>query len=137
MAQLEDHIEKNHLGTVHQLAYRKHHSCETSIIKICNDILWAMENEKIRALVAINLSAAFDTVDHKILLQTLENLFGINNTALAWYSNYLSNCSFVVDINGEKSDMKTSPCPKAVVRDQFFSACMKVHYCRKYLQPSA
>ena len=51
----------------YQSAYKEGHSCKTALIKILNDLLWAMEN-KISALVLLDLSSAFDTVDHDILL---------------------------------------------------------------------
>ena len=55
----------------YQSAYRTNFSCETAIIKITNDILWLMESKKITSLTCIDLSAAFDTVDHGILLNVL------------------------------------------------------------------
>ena len=65
----------------HQSAYREHHSCETALIKLVNDILWNMENKKLTLLVCLDLSAAFDTVDHNILIETLENLYGVRDVA--------------------------------------------------------
>ena len=56
----------------YQPAYRRHYSCETALVKICEDILWAMDRQSIAAIVAIDLRAAFDTVDHDILLSVLE-----------------------------------------------------------------
>ena len=56
----------------YQSAYKEGHSCETALIKILNDLLWAMENQKISALVLLDLRSAFDTVDHDILLQALD-----------------------------------------------------------------
>ena len=54
----------NNLLPGYQLAYRRNYSCETALIKITNDCLWDMENQMVTAMVAIDLSAAFDTVDH-------------------------------------------------------------------------
>ena len=56
----------------YQLAYKSGYSCETTILKIINDILWAMERKQITALVVIDVTAAFNTVDQDILLQILE-----------------------------------------------------------------
>ena len=56
-----------------QSAYRKDHSCETALLRIHNGALWAMEKGKVMPLVAINLSAAFDTVDHEVLMSVLGN----------------------------------------------------------------
>ena len=69
----------------YQSAYRKNFSCETALIKITNDCLWNMENQRIRAIVAIDLSAAFDTVDHQILIDILNKRFNIEGVALEWF----------------------------------------------------
>ena len=50
----------------YQSSYREHHSCKTALVRLTNDLLWNMEVQQITALVAIDLSAAFDTVDHII-----------------------------------------------------------------------
>ena len=52
-------------------------------------MLWNMENQKVTALVAIDLSAAFDTADHNILLSVLEMEFGLSNETLRWFNAYL------------------------------------------------
>ena len=75
----------------YQSAYRKNFSCETALIKIINDCQWKMENQQITAIVAIDLSAAFDTVDHQILTDVLNKRFNIEGEALEWFSNYLSS----------------------------------------------
>ena len=55
------------------------------MIKIVNNILWAMEHKNITILVIIDLSAAFDTVDHKVLLEALHKCFGVESRALDWF----------------------------------------------------
>ena len=65
-------------------AYRKHHSTETSLVKLTNDALWAMENQSVTAVAILDLSAAFDTVVHELLLEILNKKFGRSDTALAW-----------------------------------------------------
>ena len=66
----------------YQSAYGENYSCETTLIKIVDDILWSMENGEVTALMALDLSAAFDTVDHEILLKVLQKRFGIDGTCL-------------------------------------------------------
>ena len=63
-----------------QSAYRPHHSTETALLRVKTDIIKAMDNQEVTCLVLLDLSAAFDTVDHKILLGRLENYFGITGT---------------------------------------------------------
>ena len=62
LLQLSKHCNKYQLQPDYQSAYREHYSCETSILKISNDILWGMEAQSITSLVALDLSAAFNTV---------------------------------------------------------------------------
>ncbi len=59
-----------------------HHSTETALIKIINDIRFNSDSGKISVLVLLDLSAAFDTVDHNILLERLENWVGLSGMAL-------------------------------------------------------
>ncbi len=68
-----------------------HHSTETALIKIINDIRFNSDSGKISVLVLIDLSAAaaFDTVDHNILLERLENWVGLSGMALKWFRSYL------------------------------------------------
>ena len=55
----------------YQSAYRKHYSCETSLLKLVNDTLWAMENKLITAITVMDLSVPFDTVSRELLLTVL------------------------------------------------------------------
>ena len=87
----------------YQSAFRKNYSCETALIKLTNDLLWTMERQEVIALVAVDLSAAFDAVDHSILLAVLREKFGIHDTALKWFSNYLQPRSCCVNIAKEYS----------------------------------
>ena len=68
-----DHMEENQLHPLFQLAYRKIISTETALVRIVNDILCSMDEKKCVALVMLDLSAAFHTVNHNILLQHLES----------------------------------------------------------------
>ena len=84
-------------------AYRKFHSCETAVKKIVNDCLWAVENQSLSAIVLIDLSAAFDMVDHDLLLGVLFNLFGVGGKALEWYDSYLRPRAFKVCVDDKYS----------------------------------
>ena len=66
LEQLMEQCNQNTLLPEYQSTYRKDHSCETSLVKLVNDILWGMENQLVTALVILDLSTAFDTVDHDI-----------------------------------------------------------------------
>ena len=64
-----------------------------------NDILRALDDGNISVLTLLDLSAAFDTIDHKILLDRLENLYGISGTALSWLKSYLTRGTQMVTID--------------------------------------
>ena len=66
-----EHCDTNELMPDYQSAYRTHYSCETALVKLMDDLLWAMEGQSVTALMPIDLSAAFDTVDHEVLLSGL------------------------------------------------------------------
>ena len=65
-----------------QSAYRALHSTETALIKVYSDLINAIDNGNMVALVLLDLSAAFDTIDHRILLNRLKHCFGIEGTPL-------------------------------------------------------
>ena len=99
LLQVSKHCEEYQLQPDYQSAYREHYSCETSILKISNDILWGMEAQSITLLVVLDLSAAFNTVDHEILLSILSNKYGIKSKALKWFDQYLRPRPFKVTVN--------------------------------------
>ena len=67
-------------------------------------LLWAMKNKNCTALVGIDLSAAFDMVDHSILIEVMSINFGINGTALKWPESYLRPRWFKVNVGKEYSN---------------------------------
>ena len=97
------HCEEHRLMPDYQSAYRTNYSCETAVTKLTNDLLWSMEKQEVSALAAIDLSAAFDTVDHSILLSVLQKKFGISGTCLNWFRSYLTNRKCSVNIGSEYS----------------------------------
>ncbi len=92
-----------HLHELLQSAYRKFHSTETALTKVQNDILHSLDRKYAILLVLLDLSAAFDTIDHEILLNILSSRLGITGNALAWFKSYLSQRYQTVSINGVKS----------------------------------
>ena len=66
-----------------QTAYRRHHSTETALLKVWSDILMAADNQQVTLLALLDLNAAFDCVDHDILLSRLHFVFGISGAVLS------------------------------------------------------
>jgi hypothetical protein len=87
---LNDHLVSNQCLDPQQSGYRQHHSCQTALLYFLNAAFTAMDNGKVTLLILLDLSAAFDCVDHNILLKKLST-FGVNGTALTWFAKYLSD----------------------------------------------
>ena len=73
-----------------QSAYRDKHSTESDLIKVQNDILSVLDAGSSAILLMLDLSAAFDAIDHDILLSRLCNVYGITGNALDWSRSYLT-----------------------------------------------
>ncbi len=84
-------------------ASRLHTKSETALIRVTNDLLLSSDRGCISLLVLLDLSAAFDTIDHNILLNRLEHFVGISGSALAWFKSYLSDRHQFIAVNEEVS----------------------------------
>lgn len=88
--QLVHYLDINHLLPAIQSGFRRGHSTETATVRVLSDLLDALDRGDTAALVLLDLSSAFDTVDHQILLEKLRVSFGIESSALSWFRSYLS-----------------------------------------------
>ena len=107
--QLSDHMKRNGLLDQYQSAYRMDHSCETALLKLHNDIIRAMADRKVVLLVLLDMTAAFDTVNHRVLLTILQHL-GVTDCALNWFKSYLYSRTQKINISGTYSSSKDIPC---------------------------
>uniref|UniRef100_A0A672RP97 Reverse transcriptase domain-containing protein n=1 Tax=Sinocyclocheilus grahami TaxID=75366 RepID=A0A672RP97_SINGR len=108
--QLNKYLNSNGYLDNFQSGFRPHHSTETALIKIINDIRLNSESGKISVLVLLDLSAAFDTVDHNILLERLENLVGLSGMVIKWFRSYLEGRGYYVSIGEHKSKWTSMTC---------------------------
>lgn len=102
LSQLSNHYDQYNLLPDYQSAYRSGFSCETSLLRLTDDILWNMEQMNIMAVTICDLSAAFDTVDHDVLKTVLQKKFGVTNQALKLFDSYLCPRQLTVKVNDAK-----------------------------------
>ena len=81
-SQLINHIDRHGLMEAHQLAYRPFHSTETGLLKVKSDVIGAPEKQEVACLVFLDLSMAFNTIDHDILLGRLKSRFAVTGITL-------------------------------------------------------
>ena len=93
----------------YQFGFRKHHSTIQALIEIVDNIITNLEDNKHVAGLYLDLSKAFDTVDHTILLHKL-NHYGCRGTALNWFKSYLCNRKQYTKINETISNIKEINC---------------------------
>ena len=97
---LDDHMLDNNLYSSVQSAYRERHSTETTFLKMQSDILTALDSGSGGVLLMLDLSAAFDTIDHSMLLSRLNSLYGISGNA--------GQLDFILETSAEFGDT----CPR-------------------------
>ena len=104
--QLNNYLTVHGLHERFQSANKAHHSTETALLTITNDILLSLDKGDNVFLLLLHLPAAFDAVNHSLLLSSLENSFDITGTVLQWFYSYLSGRSQLVEINDTKSSVR-------------------------------
>jgi hypothetical protein len=112
LARLLPHVASTGRFNPLQSAYRKHHSTETALLKILDDLYRIIDDRRSAVLVGLDLSAAFDTIEHDILIKRLETVFGVTGAALRWIGTYLGEREQYVVAGGERSG--TSRCEYGV-----------------------
>jgi len=104
--QLESHLVDARLFPKHQSAYQKGQSTETALVKVCADLIKHMDSGHHVLLALLDLSAAFDTVDHCILTERLSRSFAIRDGVLDWLRDYLARHRFTIRFGGTESSLR-------------------------------
>ena len=102
--QLKDFLHTNNIFSPYQSGFRKQHSTTTASLKLTNDIIDWLDQKKVCKALFVDLSKAFDTVDHSILKQRLLDI-GLSEQAVGWFNNYLSNRKQCVCFEGSSSTL--------------------------------
>ena len=104
MQRLNSHMDVNNMHEAMQSTYKKHHSTEIAFLYIKNDILNYIDQHKVVLLVLLDLSAAFNTIDHELLINRLSSRLGLTGCVLDWFRSYLKNRSQRVKLDTVLSD---------------------------------
>ena len=97
---LRNHLSSNNLLEICQSAYRKDHSTEAAVLSILDGLLVSADERLVSLVALLDLRAAFDTLDHTILLQRLEMTYAVRGTVLDWFASYLSEPFQLVIVDG-------------------------------------
>lgn len=103
LARLRPHVQSSPNFSKFQSGFRSEHSTETALIKVTNDILSGIEKKAVTVLLSLDISAAFDALDHNILIDRAEQRFGITDSALAWFRSYLADRKYYVAMGSARS----------------------------------
>ena len=102
---LEEHMIRNRLSSDKNYGYKKGHSAELLLLKVVDDLFTSFDKNIPTVVILLDLSAAFDTVDHKKLLEILEKEIGIRGTALKWFKSFIMNRTQKVKIGETYSEV--------------------------------
>ncbi len=105
-SRLLSYLYSNNILCNNQFGFRKNHSSYMALIELYDKISLAIDNKEFAIGIFIDLSKAFDTLDHNILIKKLEH-YGIRGKALDWFRSYLFNRKQCVSLNGVMSDYKS------------------------------
>ena len=112
LAQLRPHLLDSPNYSPLQSAYRAGHSTETALLSVLNDVYTAGDSKRSTVVLGLDMSAAFDTISHRVLLDRLQSDFGITGVALSWIESYLSGRGQFVKIGRFSSPV--TPCTSGV-----------------------
>lgn len=104
-ARFVSYADENSLSPVYQSAYRTQHSTETALVHLYNDMVATLDQGEVGVLVLLDMSAAFDTIDHGIMLDVLQRRFDVRDAALDWFASYFLDRTQVVVTGTDSSSV--------------------------------
>ena len=99
LSQVSSYLNSHNLYNTCQSAYRPGHSTETALLKVVNALFLYLNKGNISLLALLDLSSAFDTIDHPILVHRLHTAFGFNDAVLQWFSSYLTDRTYYISLS--------------------------------------
>ena len=106
MSVLNDYLHHNNLMPLYQSAYRKCHSTETALLEIVSNMFSAINDQRITLLSLLDISCAFDCVNHEILLGRLRSSYGISGVVLQWIESFLTGRTQQVNFSDQVSKVQ-------------------------------
>ena len=95
---------ENDLIYIRQSGFRSKHSTETALIKIIDDLLFNLDNDRVSGTVLVDYRKAFDMIDHTLLLKKLE-VYGLSRDSLQWFTSYLKDKRQFVKLGDKQSSV--------------------------------
>ena len=106
--QINSFLNENNILETYQSGFRRYHSTETALTKIISDLRLNSDANKVSILILLDLSAAFDTIDHDILINRLEKHIGFSECVLNWFKTYIRGRKYYVSLGGHVSEKHRS-----------------------------
>ena len=103
-------MRQNAIMEKFQSAYKAHRSTETALLRVYNDVMFNIDGGNATLVVSLDLSAAFDAIDHRIIFHILEHSLCITDSALALMKSYLNGRQQCVQIEGVISEFAELAC---------------------------
>ena len=98
LSQLTRYLTANGLFPKFQSGFRRYHSTETAVLRVLSDIYSAIDQDQVSLLALLDVSAAFDTVDHGILLERLSTSYGLSGMAYTWLESYITGREHIIHV---------------------------------------
>ena len=111
---------ENDLIYIRQSGFRSKHSTETALIKIIDDLIFNLDNDRVSGMVLVDYLKAFDMIDHTLLLKKLE-VYGLNRDSLQWFTSYLKEIKDAIWLSWEINSQVSLLFVMVFPRDSFLA----------------